>query len=540
MFLRRAESGHEETFSIDEYRRSECPVRASLLTFTRHPDNISKQVPRLKPKPFPVSERPSRKLVVILHADVVGSTALVQRDESVAHERIQDAFRRFAATIESYSGIAHEIRGDALVAEFARASDAVCAALAFQSANERHNADLADDIRPEIRVGISLGEVVIADGTITGAGVVLAQRLEQLAEAHGVVVPGTVSETVPTRLPFTYESLGEQMLKGFDQAVRAFVVRLKRGEQLPAPEFVATAAEDRPVPTDKPPSSDKSAAHQDIRFCTAADGVRIAYSVVGKGPPLVKAANWLNHLEYDWESPIWRHLLLEFSKNHELVRYDARGNGLSDWDVEDISFEGFVADLEAVVDATGVERFPLFGVSQGCAIAIAYSVRHPARVTGLILYGGFARGRRKRGSSEAEQVDALLTLIRRSWGQDNPAFRQLFTSLFIPNGTREQMDWFNNLQRVTTSGENAARIRAAVDDIDITDLLTQVTVPTLVLHCRDDAVQPFQEGRRMASMIPTARFVTLEGQNHLLLENEPAWDRFKEEVRSFLANDLIN
>ena len=488
-----------------------------------------------------MTDTASRKLAAILHADVVGSTALVQRNELVAHNRIQDVFRRFSATIESYGGIAHELRGDALVVEFARSSDAVCAALSFQSANAIHNADLADDIRPEIRIGISLGEVVIADGTITGAGVVLAQRLEQLADAAGVVVQGTVSETVPARLPFIYESLGELVLKGFDHTVAAFAVRLKMGEQLPSPEFVATAAEGSPVPTDNTPSIDEPAVHQDIRFCTSADGVGIAYSVVGTGPSLVKTANWLNHLEYDWESPIWRHLLLEFSKNHELVRYDARGNGLSDWDVEDISFDGFVCDLETVVDEIGLERFPLFGVSQGCAVAIAYSVRHPERVTGLILYGGFARGRRKRGSSnEVEQVDALLTLIRQGWGQDNPAFRQFFTSLFIPNGTREQMDWFNDLQRVTASSENAARIRAAVDDIDITDLLAQVSVPTLVLHCRDDAVQPFQEGRRMASMIPHARFATLEGQNHLILENEPAWIRFTEEVQSFLANNLVS
>ena len=191
---------------------------------------------------------PPRKLAVILHADVVGSTALVQRNESVAHERIQDAFRRFSATVESYGGIAHEIRGDALVAEFARASDAVSAALAFQFANTAHNKGLTDDIRPEIRTGISLGEVVIADGTITGTGVVLAQRLEQLAAQGGVVVQGSVSETVPTRMPFEFEDLGAQQVKGFDQPVRAFAVRLKASAQVPAPESTG-ASKDRSVPT---------------------------------------------------------------------------------------------------------------------------------------------------------------------------------------------------------------------------------------------------------------------------------------------------
>jgi len=183
-----------------------------------------------------VVERPSRKLAVILHADVVGSTTLVQRDESLAHERILDAFRRFSETVQSYNGAAHEIRGDALVAEFARASDAVSAAVAFQAANQAHNQVLIDDIRPEIRVGISLGEVIIADGTVTGPAVVLAQRLEQLAEPGRIVVQGTVAETVPTRLPFAYESLGEQTLKGFDQPVRAFAVSLPVGESVPEPE----------------------------------------------------------------------------------------------------------------------------------------------------------------------------------------------------------------------------------------------------------------------------------------------------------------
>ena len=197
-----------------------------------------------------MSESSRRKLAVILHADIAGSTALVQKNESVAHHRFQDAFRRFSHSIEVYDGTAHEIRGDALVAEFARASDAVSAALAFQSANEEYNDCLGDDIQPQIRIGISLGEVVIADGTVTGAGVVLAQRLEQLAESGSVVVQGTISETVPTRLPFEFESMGEQILKGFDQPVRAFVARLSAGERLPAPEHNAVSMIQRDLPGD--------------------------------------------------------------------------------------------------------------------------------------------------------------------------------------------------------------------------------------------------------------------------------------------------
>jgi len=277
------------------------------------------------------------------------------------------------------------------------------------------------------------------------------------------------------------------------------------------------------------------AVQHQIHFCTASDGVRIAYANVGEGPPLLKAANWLNHLQYDWESPIWSHLLRELAAEHQLIRYDERGNGLSDWDVEDISFEAFVRDLESVVDATGIDRFALLGISQGCAVSITYAVRHPERVTHLVLYGGYARGRRKRGSpAETEQADALLTLMRQGWGQENPAFRQIFTSLFVPGANREQVQWYNDLQRRTASPENAVRIRQTMNDIDVADILPQVKVPTLVLHCRDDAVVPFDEGRILAAGIRGARFVALEGRNHLILEGDPALPRFLDEMRNFL------
>ncbi len=275
---------------------------------------------------------------------------------------------------------------------------------------------------------------------------------------------------------------------------------------------------------------------QEIHFCTASDGVRIAYAEVGRGPPLVKTANWLNHLEYDWESPIWSHLLHALAAEYRLIRYDERANGLSDWNANDVSFEAFVHDLASVVEATGLDRFPLLGISQGCAVSIAYAVRHPERVSHLVLYGGFARGIRARAMPHQDdgQTDALATLMRHGWGQENPAFRQIFTSQFIPGGTVEQVQWFNDLQRMTTSPENAVRILLANADIDVTDLLPCVRVPTLVLHCRNDARIPFEEGRRIAAGIPGARFVALEGQNHVVLENDPGRNRLLEEISSFL------
>ena len=279
--------------------------------------------------------------------------------------------------------------------------------------------------------------------------------------------------------------------------------------------------------------------HQTVHFCTTSDGVQIAYATVGTGPPLVKAGNWLNHLEYDWQSPVWRHLFRALAEDRLLVRYDARGNGLSDWEVEDISFEAFVHDLETVADAAALKRFALFGISQGCAVSIKYAIQHPERVICLVLHGGYARGRYHRGSSdEIEGSRALNALVRQGWGQDNPAFRQMFSSLIIPGASPEQMQWFTELQRVSASPENAIRIREAYDDINISDDLPALSVPTLVLHCRNDAAVPFEEGRRMAGMIPGVKFVPLEGQNHLILPDEPAWPRFLAEVRGFLGEFL--
>jgi pimeloyl-ACP methyl ester carboxylesterase len=275
---------------------------------------------------------------------------------------------------------------------------------------------------------------------------------------------------------------------------------------------------------------------QDVRFCTARDGVRIAYATVGSGPPLVKTANWMNHLEYDWESPVWRQFFRAMASRYTFVRYDARGNGLSDWEVEDRTLDAMVADLEAVIDATGLKQFPLLGISQGCAVSVEYAVRHPERVTRLVLYGGYARGWRRHDRPEAiEQVEAQMLLTRNGWGRNNPAYRQMFTSFFIPGGTQEQMDWFNELQRITTSPESAAALLAAVGDIDVRRRLPLVRAPTLVMHAREDARVTLTNGRELAAGIPGAKFVILESQNHILLEQEPALARFVTEIEAFLA-----
>lgn len=284
-----------------------------------------------------------------------------------------------------------------------------------------------------------------------------------------------------------------------------------------------------------PPAS-ASVPAQAVSFCRTSDNVNIAVATAGAGPVLLKTANWLNHIEHDWGSPIWSPTFARLAARLRLVRYDSRGNGLSDREVADISFAGFARDLDAVIAALGLKRFVLLGLSQGAATAISCAVRHPQRVAGLILYGGYAQGRNRRGSAEdLAKAQTVLAVMRQGWGQEDSAFMRAFSSLYLPNGTREQIRWFADMQRLATSGDLAARLRTACDDIDVVDLLPRVKVPTLVLHARHDGVVPVEQGRFLAANIAGARFVSLESENHVPLPGEPAWDMLLAEIETFAA-----
>jgi pimeloyl-ACP methyl ester carboxylesterase/DNA-binding CsgD family transcriptional regulator len=275
---------------------------------------------------------------------------------------------------------------------------------------------------------------------------------------------------------------------------------------------------------------------QTIRFTTGFDGTRIAYATAGHGPPLVKAPNWLSHLEYEWRSPILHHAVAELSRHHTLVRFDQRGCGMSDWDVADLGFEAWVRDIEAVVDTLGLKRFPLFGKSQGAAISIAYAVRHPEKVSHLILFGSYCRGILHRGLPQRnlDEAKALLTLLELAWGTDNPAFRRVFSTQLMPGASLDDLRNFEELQRMATSPRNAVRFLEEVFRCDVRELAPQVRCPTLVIHSRHDARESYEEGKLTAALIPGARFVTLESANHILLEHEPAWAEFVAAVRDFL------
>jgi class 3 adenylate cyclase/pimeloyl-ACP methyl ester carboxylesterase len=460
-----------------------------------------------------------RRLAAILAADIAGYSRLMGEDEAATVHDLKRHQAVILPMIDRYGGRIIDTAGDGILAEFASVIAAAECAVEIQTVMMAGNANVPEHRRMLFRIGINLGDVIHDESRIYGDGINVAARLEDIAEPGGICISRQVFEQINRAVKADFQALGPRTFKNIAQAVDVFAI----------------------TPSERARQSGVTAVgdlKQEIHFCSAADGVQLAYSIIGQGPNLVKTGNWITHLEYDLESPIWRHLYRELAKSFTLIRYDARGNGLSDRTVDNISFDAFVDDVDAVVQAVQVERFALFGISQGCAVAIAYAVRHPERVSHLVLYGGYATGRNKRAVSAAEKEEeaAMLTLMRLGWGKENPAFRQLFTSQFLPGGTKEQADWYNELQRISVSPDVAVRYVEATAEVDVTALLPRVSMPTLVMHARDDARVPFEAGRRVAAGIPGARFVPLQGRNHLFLENEPAFEQFLAHTRSFLGS----
>jgi pimeloyl-ACP methyl ester carboxylesterase/DNA-binding CsgD family transcriptional regulator len=276
--------------------------------------------------------------------------------------------------------------------------------------------------------------------------------------------------------------------------------------------------------------------YQEIRFCTAFDNTRLAYAKLGQGPALMKVGNWMSHLEYDWNSPVWQPWLEGWSRFHTFYRYDPRGCGLSDWDVSDFSFEALVSDLETVANAAGLEQFDLFAMSQGGCVSIAYTAKHPERVRRLIIYGGYLQGSLSGNPTPAvlEETEVRLKLLKLSWGSERPEYRQVFTMSLIPEGTPEQFAWFNNLQFVSTSPRNAIEVQRSFNLVDVREQAQLINVPTMVIQSKHDSAVPFELGRQTAAHISNARFVVLDSKNHVLMRSEPAWNYFWDEFYRFL------
>lgn len=462
-----------------------------------------------------------RRLAAILAADVAGYSKLMAADEEGTLTALK-AHRRTLSDrkIKQHHGRIFKTMGDGILVEFPSVVDAVKCALEIQRGMAARNAKIGPDRRIEFRMGINIGDVIEDGGDVFGDGVNVAARLEGIATRGGICVSRQVLDLVEGKVHLSCRELGRQNLKNIARPIEVYRLDLNDGGSLAAQVLA------------------KSDLKQEIRYCSAPDGVRLAYAKVGSGPALVRSARWMGHLEYDWELPIFRHSLLELAKSFTLVRYDARGNGLSDWDVGEISFDAWVSDMETVVDAAGFDRFPLLGYSQGCAVSVAYAAKHPDRVSHLILYGGFAAGIHKRPNTTAADRDrwaAMKTLMKLGWGSDDATFRQIFTSAMMPTATREQADAFNEIQRLSASPECAVRYLETVGEFDVRHLLPQVQSPTLVMHARGDLRVPIAWGREIAAAIPNARFVALPGKIHVLLEQDPGVAQFLGELKNFVS-----
>jgi class 3 adenylate cyclase/pimeloyl-ACP methyl ester carboxylesterase len=464
--------------------------------------------------------------ITFMLTDIEGSTRMWDEDSATAktvverHDAlVEDQVRRFEGEVIRPRG-----EGDSRFVVFSNPVDAISAAAHIQLGLAAEPWPLQTPLR--VRIALHTGAAEFRQGDYYGSDVNRCARIRSLARGGQTLVSLATRELVGDRLAegFIFRDLGSYRLRGLAATEQVFQLVIPGIEN----DFPPLKVSD--------PLTDTQALEQEIRFCMAPDGVNLAYATVGAGPPIVKAANWLNHLEFDWQSPIWRHWIEGLSEYHRLIRYDERGSGLSDWNAEDLSFASWVQDLETVVEAADLDRFVLLGISQGGAVSVAYTVQHPEKVSLLILYGSYVKGWRKRSKpDEIRAREAMITLTETGWGAGNPAYRQIFTTRFMPQASSEQMHWFNDLQKNTTSPENAVVLQQVTADIDIEDLAARVRVPTLVLHARQDGSVPFDQGRKLASLIPGARFVSLESPNHILLEDEPAWEQFLKEVRRFLG-----
>jgi class 3 adenylate cyclase/pimeloyl-ACP methyl ester carboxylesterase len=459
-----------------------------------------------------------RRLAAILVADMAGYSRLMEHDEEGVLER-QKRHRRELIDPEIARRGGHIVKttGDGMLVEFAAAQDAVRCAIDVQTAMAERERASAMDRRIIYRVGINLGDIVFDEGDVFGDGVNVASRLQGLAQPGGVCVSDIVLQSVGDRFREPFRDMGRQRVKNLSRPIRVW-------------QWTPDARTDQQELAE-------AARHQRVRFATASDGVQIAWASIGEGPPVLKAPNWLNHLDYEWRSPVWGPAFAELARHWRLVRFDQRGNGLSDWDVKEISEAAMISDMASVADAAGLERFALLGISQGCAFSIRYAVEHPERVTCLVLLGGYLRGRLRRSDPDQKKLyEPLTMMIRDGWGSPNPAFRHFFTSSFIPDAPPEVAASFDELQRIATSPENALRLWAVNAQVDVTELAKQVRAPTLVLHCTGDRITPLQEeGRDIAKHIQGASFIELPGNNHVLLAGTPAFDRFIEEAVDFVA-----
>jgi class 3 adenylate cyclase/pimeloyl-ACP methyl ester carboxylesterase len=498
-------------------------------------------------------EATTRRLAAILFSDIVGYTAQMGEDEEGAIHAVSRSRELQRDLVERHDGEWLQEIGDGALAIFPSSYEAVSAALEIQAA-------LAGDADLRVRIGVHEGDVVRRGHDIFGDGVNVAARLQAFATPGTICVSQRVWDDVRNKKGIEGTDLGEHTLKNVNRPVRIYALgaeaavgqdaavpgplrRIPISVRVAAVLLIAAGlgavgyAQNRPaihaavimnLPRMLPPP-----VEQEIAFTQAQDGTTIAYATSGTGPAVVHVLGWFTHLEDGMNSPMFSVMPLgRWENRYRLVRFDGRGTGLSDRRVEDFSLEARVSDLEAVIDSLGLERFAIYAHSAGGPVAIRYTARHPERVTRLVFYGSFAR---INVNEEAEEkLRALASVARIGWGETNPAYRQTFTGLFMQNGDPVQQRVFSEFQRVAADGADVANFLESLTGIDERANAQRIGVPTLVIHVRGDGIVPHALGRELAAQIPGARFMTLEGNDHIMRVGSPGAEKADEAIEAFL------
>ena len=464
-------------------------------------------------------EKVERRLAAILAADIVGYGRLMGEDEDGTLASVRRVFQDVVTpTVEASNGRIFKTLGDGYLVEFATATEAASCAVDWQKRARDEASRQSADREIVFRIGINLGEVYPVGDDILGDGVNIAARLEAICPPGGICVSEMIKNTIGSDVPMQFEDFGHQRLKNVRAPVHAYLI-----------------SQSHLAEVERSPGSGIS-GQSTVRYCQSKDGTSIAHAAVGEGYPLVLAGSWMTHLEWDWESPSYRDYLAQLSGHFTVIRYDQRGNGMSAWDDVDISFEKMVDDMECVIDQYDYEQVAILGMSQGASVAIAYITRRPDKVSHLVLNGGYARGRRRRGSAKDKaESEALVNMIRYGWATENPAFRHAMTTLFMPDASPEETNWFNAFQKACGPGENMACFREMFDEMDVSDHLANIKAPTLIVHSDEDAIAPISEGKFLASRIPGAQFIQLKSKNHMMFGNEPDFPKLISSISEFVG-----
>ena len=459
-----------------------------------------------------------RRLAAILSLDVVGYTQMMQRSSGPLLKTLNSIYRDLVTpVVRSHGGRVVKLLGDGAIIEFNSAGQALAAAIAIQSRLRKPDHPFQNPEPIQMRAGLHVGDVTVDGDDIFGDGVNIAARLQAAAKPGGILASKMLSELAGADFTNKLRREGLHNFKGIDQPIEVLSVDFDDNHE----------AQSRKV----------FAGTQEIRYCRTSDGVNLAWSVVGDGPAVVKAPNWVGHLELDWRNPSVAPICTSIARHHRLVRFDARLNGLSDWQADICSFESFVDDLEAIFDAAEVDRAPILAISQGAAVAAAFAARRPERVAAILIIGGYPVGRAKRTSQkDVERAKAMRQMMTAGWDDDYPSLRDLMAQVIAPGTSEETRRQYAEDMRKMISPENMGRYRDVIDHIDIRDILPEIKTPCLVCHATGDRMHPIDQGQMFAKGLPNARFVAYDSDNHGMNEGDPEWPRHERDALAFLAS----